>query len=469
MGDEAPKSTTSRKTRAAKATPVSAVSTVAVAAVEDPQLQAGDAWAETEAEQIKVEAVGAEFSISQPVLLSALRTASSAVLKDDSRPVLKHLLVEVRENGTVAIAAYNMKVGVRVVVPATVNSSGRFLISPTRMLAYLAKVPEGMVRIEIDPTAKELSLTQPGIIFTERLGTVGDYPDLVEKTRGYESYWLDSAELRRALEGVRFAAANDEKDPLLSSVLLQVWGEGEDASFTTIATNRKVMAIYDLKPDDVEAPSAQFIIPKDAIAAVIGTTYRGERVKCSPLQDSFVRFETTWRDSEHDEHDSSTTVEVRLTDGTFPNVRALIPPSPTSSAEVDWQMLTDAFSRQHQAIAEQKGGSVTVAIEHELLIISAQINGRLSREELSADTQRTGLIQLPLAPLTDAAKVVCTVIRISLDYAAAKGKEEIGENEDNRAMLECVGTPFKVVMMKMVTAAVPAAESTKKGKGKAKS
>ena len=421
--------------------------------------------------QLDIEA-DARFNIAQEPLLNALRTAASAVLRDDSIPVLKHLLVEVDEkHGCIAVSGYNLKVCTRVEIGgASINSGGRFLVAPTRLVGYLAQVPEGNVQVAVNDAGKMLKLTQPGIEFEERVSSAKDYPEFkADSPESDLQFWLDSAELRRGLESVRFAVSEDEKRPVLCCVLLQIWGEGEEASFTLAATNSKTLAVYDLKPDEGEAPSAQVLIPRDALAAIIGTTYRGERLCCSVLE-SFIRFQTSWRDSEHDEQDSTITVDVRMVDGTFPGFRTLIPQAPTSSIAVDWQQLAEALARQKQAMAETKGGTVSFRIEPDVLTISSAVNGKTTNEKISGDNSRTGEIALPLGVLVEMVKVAGSTVRLALDYVAPNSKTAMGEVEENRALWEFIGSPFSVVMMK-VSQAAPAVEAKKqggKGRGKAK-
>ena len=423
-------------------------------------------------EKDKVQAVEAEpcFKIAQPRLLSALRTAASAVLRDDAVPVLKHLLVNVdEESGGITVSGYNLKVFTRVeVAGAFVTSGGSFLIAPTRLTGYLSQVPEGIVEIVVDSAGKMLKMTQPGIEFEERVSSANEFPAVKTDSGRFElRWWLESAELRRGLESVRFAVSEDEKKPVLCCVLLQIWGEGEDASFTLAATNSKTLAVYDLKPDEEDAPSAQVLIPRDAIAAIIGTTYKGERLCCSMLE-SFIRFQTSWRDSEHDEQDSSVTVDVRIADGTFPSFRALIPQNPTSSIEIDWGQLSETLARQKQAMAETKGGAVVFGIQPDVLTISSVVNGKTTSERISGDNSRTGEIPLPLGALVEMVKATGSTMRLSLDYVNPNSKAPMGEATDNRALWKFIGTPFSVVMMRSLQTA-PATEAKKQGaKAKAK-
>ena len=90
-----------------------------------------------------------KFSCEKALLLSAINMSSRTVAVKSSIPALEGLLVEARET-QLRITGYDLKTGIRSVVPAEVRETGAMVLSARLFGEIVRRMPDDVVIFSTD-------------------------------------------------------------------------------------------------------------------------------------------------------------------------------------------------------------------------------------------------------------------------------------------------------------------------------
>ena len=438
-----------------------------VEAIEAPDLKAVEAVAVVETTQPEAAAEDESAEVSTAIklrvdcreLLRAVEKAATAVAGSKSNPSLQSLMIQADQVGqTLTVTGYNFKVCLLAVVQAQVEQGGEFLIPATCLTGLLGQMPEDTY-LTLDSASAPglLHLSCAGIQYQERVQPTTSYPELPvldERIPSSQQYSLNAAELGTGLSAVLFAADRDDSKPT-NAVLLQLWrgdGNGCEDSFSVISASSGCAALYTVneKWHNLTEPDPQFLLPIDAVPGIKKMCFAAGSVACCfDAEGKLLQFTAEVAQSDDSTMPVSAMIRLREWTGAYPPVRQALPNLTLDivKAEVDYRQLVEAISRQEAA--RSKMLLLGVEFDQVTLLTVGGERERQVKEQISADTRRSGSILLPIQQLIQALKAVeCEQIALCLDSQLAK-QLLIEDGQEHRLTVQFIDRPLQVMMMRI--------------------
>ena len=278
---------------------------------------------------MKLRADRAEFA---EAVLWATRTVGARV----TLPALSGVLLEADE-GRLTCRATDLEVAAEVSVPAQIDEPGRALL-PGKLLAQLvAKFPDAPVELSGDADRVELNCGRA--TFHVRGMPVDDFPELPSPDPDLDPGVVRADAFSRLVGQVARAASAEEARPVLTGVKL----EAGDGQLTAAATDSYRLAMRTIPWE--QAVTGDSLVPARALQeAAKAATEAGGSVQVI-LEEGQVSFLL-----------GSRRLTSRLIEGSFPNVRGLLPDSHETTVVIERAPLIEALQRV-SVVAQGKANS----------------------------------------------------------------------------------------------------------------
>jgi DNA polymerase-3 subunit beta len=277
-----------------------------------------------------------EFSIQTEELTKGLYRAQGIVEKKTAMPILSNVLFEATADGTVAITATDLEVGMTGEHPAEVASAGSITISARHLYDIVRSLPKGKVTVKKLPNnwAEVKSDAVGRNIEYKMLGMAPeDFQALPELTKS-KLFDVDAAALREMIEKTSYAVSNDETRYNLNGAYLESVGDG---IFRMVATDGHRLSMLDAKlaatPADVVFDEG-VIIPKKGLLEIKRLIEAEEGTCRMGLDGNNLVFKM-----------DNVTVVMRLLDGQFPEYRHVVPDKQKIHVGLDRKQFTESLRR----------------------------------------------------------------------------------------------------------------------------
>ncbi len=259
-------------------------------------------------------------------LLRAIFLTERLVGKKESLPVLACLLLEATKKSLV-IRSTNLEAGIEVTVPAHIEEPGIVAVSASTLREVLRTSRGETVSLECSEGI--LLIESSGSKNTLKTVSHEEFPAL-PRTSGDGGFLISRKQLLHALASVVYATSPSMIRPELGSVYLLI----EDGALTAVATDSFRLAekkiVNAAKKDSVEvliplkhAQEMMFVLDKEPAEEV---TLELDETQCAVL--------------------SPTTMFIsRVTDGTFPNYKEIIPKKASTEAVILKSDLTEIMRK----------------------------------------------------------------------------------------------------------------------------
>ncbi|MBU1878023.1 MAG: DNA polymerase III subunit beta [Chloroflexi bacterium] len=242
----------------------------------------------------------------QENLARGLNIVSRAVAAHSVLPILTHVRIAT-DGGRLKLSATNLEVAVQTWVNAQVEAEGA-VTAPARLLSeFVSSLPPERVDLHLDAATRTLQVQCGRYIANIKGLDAQDFP-LIPTIDG-AAIPVTAPTLRALIDAVAFAAATDERRPVLAGV------------HTTLADGRLTMAAADgyrvaerAMPVDTNGSTVRAIIPARALKELARLLADGEE----PIQMTVAANQVVFRQG-------ATELVSRLIEGVFPNYRPLIP------------------------------------------------------------------------------------------------------------------------------------------------
>ncbi len=267
----------------------------------------------------------------QENLQRALSRVGRAVASRTALPVLSNVLIAT-DNGRLRIAATNLDIGVTTWIDADIESEGRITVDARLLGEFVNTLPQGAISLTTDDVRFSLTV-QSGRdkasingIDAEDFPVIPSVPDegfLVE---------VDAQMLREMISLVEFSAATDESRPVLAGVYTRFEGD----MLTLASADGFRMAVSEHRLDNAAGDRQELIVPARSyreLARIIGDHADPIRIAVTPNRSQvLVRVgDTEW--------------VSRLIDGTFPDVKQIVPKDFATRVDVGRDTLLNAVRR----------------------------------------------------------------------------------------------------------------------------
>lgn len=263
------------------------------------------------------------FTAERDVLLAAVSRIKEALPARTAMPVLTGIHIQARPNGSVRLRANDLERDVETTVLGDVATAGIAVPAGAPLAQLLARAPNGALRCSSD--GRQFSLAWSGAKFHLPVFNSDVYPEppAVEAT---EAATLPGT-LFSALAEAAFAASADTGRPVLQGVRLRP-AEGSLVALAcdgTRVARATASGVAWTLPETV-VPAAGLVLAARALGAA-------ESVRVAAGQGALEL------------SGPETTIRLRLLEGRYPDVEALLPGEYATVIELDRSALTAALER----------------------------------------------------------------------------------------------------------------------------
>ncbi|MDQ3614839.1 MAG: DNA polymerase III subunit beta [Chloroflexota bacterium] len=279
-----------------------------------------------------------KVSCLQEDLQRALGRVSRAVATRTTMPVLSNVWIG-SDDSRLKIAATNMEIGVTTRIDANVEEEGTITVDARLLAEFVNTLPSGQVDLDLDP--KRLSLTVRAGRDKAAINGLDaqDFPVISTIKDDDFSVRIDGQLFRERISLVEFAAATDESRPVLAGVLTRF--EGEVMVLASADGFRMAVAEGPMTSAD-GSPVAPIEERLDVI--VPARSYR-ELARLIGDHDGDVTLSVTAQQRQILARFGDTEWVSQLIDGTFPDVKQIIPKEFSTRVDVGRDALLNAVRR----------------------------------------------------------------------------------------------------------------------------
>jgi DNA polymerase III subunit beta len=267
----------------------------------------------------------------QEQLQRALSRVSRAVATRTALPVLSNVLLST-DDGRLRIAATNLEIGVTTWIDADIESEGRITIDARLLSEFVNTLPPGSVSLTTDDV--RLSLTvQSGRDKASINGIdAEDFPVIPSVSDDGFHVDIDAQLLRESISLVEFSAASDESRPVLAGVMTRFDGN----TIALASADGFRMALVEHRLEEAVGERQELIVPAKAyreLGRIIGDSDEPVRLAVTPNRSQVLARvgDTEW--------------VSRLIDGTFPDVRQIVPKDLSTRVDIGRETLLNAVRR----------------------------------------------------------------------------------------------------------------------------
>lgn len=245
------------------------------------------------------------LSVLQENLRRGIATVMPAVAGKSTLPVLANILLST-DGGRLKLSATNLDMGIVAHVGAKVEMEGAITLPAKLLSDMIGGLPNEVVSLDLDTKTQSVEITC-GSVKTLIKGIEADEFPLIPSVTGDPLFSLSADEWKAMIDQVVYAAADNNNQPVLAGVSLDI--RGGVATFAACTQHR--LARYSItipnNPDDMS-----LIIPKQAFVAL--RKLLGESEVSLTLSGTQVVFMS-----------EAVQVTSRTIEGRYPDVDRIIP------------------------------------------------------------------------------------------------------------------------------------------------
>jgi DNA polymerase-3 subunit beta len=228
-------------------------------------------------------------------------------------PVLNNIFLST-DGGRLKLAATNLELAITAWISCTIESEGAVTVPAKSLSEWVNTLPQENVNLSVD-SRLALTLTCGRNRSTIRGIDAEDFPAIPSISDGSGlTATMDATGLKEMIAQVTFAAAADDSRPVLAGISVKI--EGQTISMS--ATDGFRLAIRDGELASPASDPTTIIVPARALtelARVIGDSEEPVEMTVTPNRNQFMC------------RAGSVEFVSRLIEGTFPEVRQLLPKS----------------------------------------------------------------------------------------------------------------------------------------------
>ncbi|HZR43423.1 MAG TPA: DNA polymerase III subunit beta [Ktedonobacteraceae bacterium] len=261
-----------------------------------------------------------KITCKQQDLSRGLSIVGHAVSTRSTLPILANILVTTDHN-RLKLSATNLEIGINCWIDAEIQQDGATTLPAKTFTDLVSSLRQGQVELSLPEDSHTMDVRSQGSHATIKGMDPSEFPLIPSAEGGEPPITIDASLLKEMIAQVAFAAADDDSRPVFTGVQVEV--SDEKVTFAAADAFRLAMRVAPLPGHDeghgsILIPARTLtelarILPSEGIVEMIVTPNRSQ-----------VLF--------HTEHID---LVSRLIEGTFPNIRGVIPKEYTTRAVVE--------------------------------------------------------------------------------------------------------------------------------------
>jgi len=268
-----------------------------------------------------------KFELARETLLKPLQQVIGAVERRQTMPALGNVLLSAGEQG-LQVTATDLEVELRATITLDVEQPGETTVSARKLLDICRTLPQGAsLRVELD--GERVQVRSGRSRFTLATLPPGEFP-VVDELESPVEVALPQADLRRAIEKIGFAMAQQDVRYYLNGMLLEL----ENNRLRSVATDGHRLSLCEIDADLAEVEQ-QVIVPRKGINELVRLL--------DPESDEPARMRLG------STHIQASLPGLRFTskliDGRFPDYGRVVPQQGSNVLEADRETLRQSLAR----------------------------------------------------------------------------------------------------------------------------
>ena len=261
-----------------------------------------------------------KITCKQQDLSRGLSIVGHAVSTRSTLPILANILLTTDHN-RLKLSATNLEIGINCWIDAEIQQDGATTLPAKTFTDLVSSLRQGQVELSLPEDSHTMDVRSQGSHATIKGMDPSEFPLIPSAEGGEPPITIDASLLKEMIAQVAFAAADDDSRPVFTGVQVEV--SDEKVTFAAADAFRLAMRVAPLPGHDeghgsILIPARTLtelarILPSEGIVEMIVTPNRSQ-----------VLF--------HTEHID---LVSRLIEGTFPNIRGVIPKEYTTRAVVE--------------------------------------------------------------------------------------------------------------------------------------
>ncbi|MFH0351133.1 MAG: DNA polymerase III subunit beta [Chromatiales bacterium] len=303
-----------------------------------------------------------KLSIERERLLSPLQNLSGILDRNQSTPILGHVLVSARED-SVSCSATDMEVELVVVIEQGAAEPGEITL-PGRKLLDICRALPSASRIDISCEGGQAVIRSGRSRFTLQTLPAAEFPSFTAFSPRV-TFEIVSRQLRALLEETHFAMAQQDVRYYLNGLLLEI-GAGR---IRAVATDGHRLALKDIPGSPAVVESMQIIVPRKAVM---------ELVKVLDGDDGEAKLSVS--DNRFQVQVANCTFTSKLIDGRYPDYERVLPHNTNKIVIADRELLREGLARSAILCTDRFKG-VRISLDRDTLRSCGQNAEREESEE----------------------------------------------------------------------------------------
>jgi DNA polymerase-3 subunit beta len=294
------------------------------------------------------------LSLQTTSLLEELQTAARVASNRSAVQALSGVQLHAAD-GQSELRATDMEVGLRLPLPASVQTPGDVVLPARLLLDVVRSLAGGEVSLALRPAEQDVEIVSGGSTFRLRTLRNEDFPQL-PTAGGDGAISLEAGPFIDTVTRVSRSASRDDTRPVLTGILVSA----SDRELRMVATDSYRLSVKTTRLSEPLSAPLDANVPARALAEVVRIAQQNEaeRVIVSRSDNQIV---FTIGDA---------VLSSRLIDGQFPNYQQLLPESADHELRVDREELASVVRRV--SLLAQKNAPLRLAFSEGELLISAQ-------------------------------------------------------------------------------------------------
>ncbi|MCL2491340.1 MAG: DNA polymerase III subunit beta [Coriobacteriia bacterium] len=304
-----------------------------------------------------------KLNISKNELVAALAIVSKATSNRSTIPILSGILIRATD-GEIDLFSTDLETSIKTSAAGLIEEEGSVVVPAKIITDIVRSLPD--VSILLETIGQSLSIKAHQSSFTIRTLPAEDFVKFPE-IEGVESITLPAGELAEMTKKVARVVGRDETRAVLTGILLQI----DKNTIKMVATDSYRLAIVEKEREATEgAEQFEALIPGKALDDVVKMADKSANIEIT-LTTNQVRFIF-----------GSTTFITRRIEGTYPNYQNLLPDEYALKVVLSTEEMTEAAKRAALMAANNTALKMSVSVEDQALIMTAQSTDQGQAEEV---------------------------------------------------------------------------------------
>ncbi|NRA23276.1 MAG: DNA polymerase III subunit beta [Oleispira sp.] len=305
-----------------------------------------------------------KFVISREALLRPLQLVAGVVEKRQTLPVLSNILLVVKGQ-QLSLTGTDLEVElVGRVTLEEVTLEGEITVPGKKLMDIVRSLPDGSM-VEFEQDEQRMNVRSGRSRFTLSSLPATEFPN-IEDIAGEQPFTVEQAKLRRVIDRVAFAMAQQDVRYYLNGMSFEV----DNNEIKTVATDGHRLAIAQKKLSESVQMQRQLIIPRKGVQEIMRLLPADDELLTIQFGANHVRIQ-----------DGEFTFTSKLVDGRFPDYRRVLPRGGDKLVTANREWLRSAFQRV-SILSNEKFRGVRLNLSNGFLKISANNPEQEQAEEV---------------------------------------------------------------------------------------